>query len=82
MQQDNGSKHTFKLCSNYLHRKEESGELKMMVWPPQTPDLNLIELLWDELNRVWRVCSTSQEHLWETLEKEWNEILNSVLENS
>ncbi|XP_032690346.1 uncharacterized protein LOC116853388 [Odontomachus brunneus] len=35
----------------------------------------------DELDcRVRRVCSTSQEHLWETLEKEWNKIPNSVLE--
>jgi len=64
MQQDNDPKHTSKLCSNYLHRKEESGELKMMVWPPQSSDLNPIELLWDELDcRVRKVCFTSQEHL-------------------
>jgi len=81
MQQDNDPKHTSKLCSNYLHRKEESGELKMMIWPPQSPDLNPIEFLWDELDRrVRKVYPTSQEHLWETLEKEWNEISNSVLE--
>jgi len=51
MQQDNDPKHTSKLCSNYLHRKEKSGELKMMVWPPQSPDLNPTKLLWDELDR-------------------------------
>lgn len=39
MQQDNNPKHTSKLCSNYLHRKEESGALKIMVWSPQSPDL-------------------------------------------
>lgn len=81
MQQDNDPKHTSKLCSNYLHRKEESGALKMMVWPPQSPDLNPIELLWDELDRrVRRVCPTSQEHLWKILQKAWSEIPNSVLE--
>jgi len=81
VQQDNDPKHTSKLCSNYLQREEESGALKMMVWPPQSPDLNPIELLWDELDRrVRRVCLTSQEHLWEILQKAWSEIPNSVLE--
>lgn len=51
----------------------------MMIWPLQSPDHNPVELLWDELDRQ-RVCLTSQEHLWEILQKAWSEISNSVLE--
>jgi len=80
MQEDN-EQNTLLNYSNYLHRKEKSGALKKMVWPPQSPDLNPIELLWDELDRrVRKVCPTSQEHLWEILQKAWTEIPNSVLE--
>lgn len=81
MQQDNDPKHTSKLCSNYLRRKEKNGEIKIMAWPPQFPDLNPIDLLWDELDRrARRDCPTSQEHLWEILKKEWSKVSNSVLE--
>nr|XP_032528103.1 uncharacterized protein LOC116778268 [Danaus plexippus plexippus] len=43
-QQDNDPKHSSKLCRGYLDKKEAEGVLKNMVWPPQSPDLNPIEL--------------------------------------
>lgn len=43
--QDNDPKHPSHLCKNYLKRKEEKGDLKVMDFPPQTPDLNLIDNL-------------------------------------
>lgn len=59
MKRDNNSKHTFKLCSNYLQHKEKSGKLKIMVWPPQSLNLNPIELLWNEIDRrVRKICLT------------------------
>lgn len=45
LQQDNDSKHTSKLCQNYLGKKQSAGILSVMEWAAQPPDLNPIELL-------------------------------------
>lgn len=77
---DNDPKHTSLLCKNYLEAKKNENILKVMVWPPQSPDLNPIELLWDELDRrVRRECPTSKEKLWNILQREWNNITPDVI---
>ena len=43
LQQDNDPKHTANVIKNYLQRKEEQEVLEVKVWPPQSPDLNIIE---------------------------------------
>ena len=62
------TQHTSRLCKGYLTR-ESSGVLHQMTWPPQSPDLNPIEMVWDELDRrVREKQPTSAQHMWELLQ--------------
>ncbi|KAL6474907.1 hypothetical protein MHYP_G00159470 [Metynnis hypsauchen] len=74
-QQDNDPKHTSRLCKGYLTKKESDGVLWQMTWPPQSPDLNPIEMVWGELDRrVKAKGPTSAKHLWELLQDCWKTI--------
>ena len=80
LQQDNDIKPTSRLCQNYLRRKEQGGRLQIMEWPAQSPDLNPIELVWDELDRrVKAKQPTSATHLWELLQQCWEELSEQYL---
>ena len=81
MQQDNDPKHKSQLCQKYLAMKEPANGLKIMQWPPQSPDCNPIELLWDELDRaVRKMCPTSEKHLKKCLQDAWNAIMSEKLQ--
>ena len=74
-QQDNDPKHTSKLCKDCLTKKESDGVLHQMSWPPQSPDLNPVEIVWDELDRrVKEKQPTSAQHMWELLQDCWKTI--------
>lgn len=46
-----------------------------MISPPQSPDLNPIELLWDKLDRRIRQTPASfLENLWRQLQDAWKSI--------
>ena len=80
LQQDNDPKHTSRRCQNYLRRKEQDGRLQIMEWPAQSPDLNPIELVWDELDRKVKAKQpTSATHLWELLQQCWEELSKQYL---
>ena len=80
-QEDNDPKHSSILCRDYLREKERRRVLNYMVWPAQSPDLNPIELLWDEFDRKIRIKGlTSKTHLWQVLKEAWSEIQPETLE--
>src|SRR4029434_6641870 len=80
LQQDNDPKHTSKLCKKYLGKKQAAGMLFVIEWPAQSPDLNPIELLWEQLDRMVRKkCPSSQSNLWEVLQEAWGEISTDYL---
>ena len=71
---------TDKLCKNYLGKKQSAGILSVMEWPAQSPDLNPIELLWEQLDRMVRKkCLSSQSNLWEVFQEAWGEISSDYL---
>ena len=47
MQQDNDPKHRADIVAHWLKEKE----VKLLKWPPFSPDLNPIEHMWDEVER-------------------------------
>ena len=74
-QQDNDPKHTSRLCTGYLTKKESDGVLHQMTWAPQSPNLNPIEVVWDELDcRVKKKQLTSAHHMWKLIQNCWKSI--------
>ena len=66
------TQHTSRLCKGYLTKNESDGVLHQMTWPQQLPDLNPIEMVWDELeHRVKGKQQTSAQHMWELLQDSW-----------
>ena len=77
--QDNDPKLTSQLCKSYLKKKEKE-DLVVMNFPPQSPDLNPIENLWDHLKRKKeKHQSTNKDNLWDVLNQFWNNIKPEVL---
>jgi hypothetical protein len=52
-----------------------------MVWPSQSPDLNPIELSWEELKiNEHSCCPFSQEDLRKALQENWNNISQETID--
>lgn len=72
-QHDNDQKHTAKKTKEWLPRHG----IQVLTWPAQSPDLNPIEHLWNEVDRRLRKLSSpisGKEDLWDKLQNVWNGI--------
>jgi hypothetical protein len=66
---------TSRLCKGYFAKKESDGVLHQMTWPPKYPDINQIEMVWDESDRrVKDKPPTSAQRMWELLQDCWKNI--------
>ncbi len=68
-QQDLDPKHTSRQIARFFQRNK----VDVLPWCPNSPDLNPIEHVWDELNRRVRQNHriSSTQGLWEALQVEW-----------
>ncbi|GFS80183.1 transposable element Tcb2 transposase [Trichonephila clavipes] len=76
LQQDNDPKHTTKVVKLYLlyHCKKE------LHTPPQSPDINVIENLWSQLEKyVHEHAVMSKEDLKNVLNEKWKSVSSLVL---
>jgi hypothetical protein len=78
--QDNDPKHTSKKVKAYLTSKANAGKMKLMNWPPQSPDLNPLELLWEECDRQVKLRKpTSLQQLEEEVRDVWKNMSSEIL---
>ena len=58
------------LVKSYLVRKTSDKSLTVMNWPPQSPDLNIREAVWDHLDRERNKQQPKPKvKLWEVLKE-------------
>ena len=78
-QQDNDPKHTSQLAQDWFKHKK----LDVHDWPASSPDMNIIEHVWEYLDR--RVCTRSplprnHNDMWTVLQEEWAQIEMEYIE--
>ena len=79
-QQDNDPKHTSHTARNWF----AENNIEVLEWPPQSPDLNPIEHLWQYLKSQlagYEKEPTSMHEMWQRVEAEWNKIPTEVCLN-
>jgi len=72
-QQDNDPKHTSKQTREWLN----NNNITVLKWPAQSPNLNPIEHLWNEMkNRLQKstIQIKNKEDLWDKIQDIWNNI--------
>ena len=76
-QQDNAPCHKARSVTEFLHQHG----VRVMEWPAQSPDLNPIENLWQQMKvTVGKHSPRSMDELFENIEAAWASISNDTLE--
>ena len=79
-QEDNAPIHTARIAKNW----KEVNSIANLPWPAQSPDLNPIENLWDELERKVRKhkpLPKNKDDLWRILQEEWLNLDENIYKN-
>jgi hypothetical protein len=72
LQQDNAPCHKARIVLEWFHKHDS--EFSLLKWPAQSPDLNQIEHMWDEIERNIQSrdpLPANLTQLWEALESTW-----------
>lgn len=78
-QQDNASVHTAGAVKKFFEKKN----IRVMEWPPNSPDLNIIENVWAHINSYLEKYNThpkTLDELWERVQDIWTNISQKDLE--
>ncbi len=78
-QQDNAPCHKAQIISDWF--LEHDNEFTLLKWPPQSPDLNPIEHLWDVVEREIRIMDvqpTNLQQLRDAIISLWTKISENV----
>ena len=78
-QQDNDPKHRSRVAEDWFQTKK----VKRLPWPPSSPDMSIIEHVWDQLDALVRARNplpTNKEELWIALQEEWENFPRKALD--
>jgi len=76
--QDNAPSHRYSEVIDWL---EEKG-VEKLYWPPQSPDMNLIEGVWNEMKyRLRGKVFQNKDKLWTGVKKEWRSISKDFIKD-
>lgn len=68
---DNDPKHTAKVVKNWLSDEK----IPVLDWPAQSPDLNPIENLWNDVKvKVGQQKCKNSDDLWKAIKEAWDSI--------
>lgn len=78
-QQDNDSKHTSHVTKEFFEEKN----ITVLPWPPSSPDMNIIEHVWDQIDALIRARNPlprNKNEMWEALQEEWGNFPQASLD--
>ncbi|GFY15892.1 transposable element tcb2 transposase [Trichonephila clavipes] len=81
LQLDYATPHTFRIATQWL--REHSSKFRHFRWPPKFPDMNIIDDIWDALQRSVQKRSPpplTSTDLWTALQDSWCQLPPALLQ--